>query len=184
MHCDPADERASRARVDDGDSWIRVITNRTHITRDKTIHASHFKMPRAFGASSDGAWDHEVSGRLRSRIVDVNALLEDARAREEAARNSFLKDGKVVPSHIGFAGIAVSPAGQLVAVNRSFTSMVVYSPLPIDAAHADWVARGTANENVLVEAKGWLAAQLKVVLPDEVPAEPLLFGSSAPPAGQ
>ena len=63
--------------ADAADVWLRVITNANHVRKDGKLNHQAFKGAMTSPDTARG-WQHELSGRLKSLIGDVEAEgLED-----------------------------------------------------------------------------------------------------------
>lgn len=151
--------------VPDGECWYRVLTNRSHLTKARTIHYQALK-GRVFSLSVGKPWTHELSGRLVSLSGNIAA---EAAERVEAIRGSLAAQGRPVPSGITFSGIACATGSVLRTTPLGMVPTdVVYTPASSDSAHSDFVTYQTSSDEDLDPIRAWLMKVLHVIAPPDV----------------
>ena len=144
-----------------------MLTNSSHVTRDGTVHYQALK-GGVFEAPDQKPWAHELSGRITSLVVDI---VGEAEARVGEIRATYIQKKKSVPRKIRFAGVACATASELRAPTMpTITTDVVYSPLPEDAAHANFVTYQTISNEDLNPVRNWLKETLRVIKPQDINA--------------
>jgi hypothetical protein len=133
--------------AEDGDVWLRAITEEKYWKRDGTLHNSAFSGKRVLGPPSAPGrlWSLELSGWLLSLIAEIERKCTD------------FCGGRA------FAGVMFQSVEKLRTEHNGFRTNVIYTPKADDEAHADLVAFGPADKFVV---RGWLQDILHSVRPD------------------
>lgn len=151
--------------VPDPECWFRVLTNKKHVTRDGTVHHQALK-GNAFAFAGNKAWTHELSGRL---VCLANDIVIEAEFMVSKVRQGFRDRGESVPSDIRFMGVACATAHELRHTEGCVLQRdVMYTPLPEDSAHSDFVTFATATSSDLEPVCDWLIKLLRVVRPENI----------------
>jgi hypothetical protein len=152
----------------DQECWFRPLTNEDHRTKDNTVHHQALKK-RAFLPAVQKAWSHELSGRVVSRAGMAVDITNDAEARVTRARQGFVDRGQSVPSKLKFVGLACATAIELRSNHVGIAPIgIIYTPLPADSAHSDFVTYNTVTDADCDPARDWLIKKLRVVQPPNV----------------
>lgn len=134
----------ANAPVPDAECWFRTITNSGHLNKDGSLNLQGLK--GAFSASAAPGFAQEMSGQLVSQLT-LDEIVAAAEQKISAIREKLTRDGKTVPSKIQFTGIVCATAAVL---RRPYAHQqptdVLYTPLPNDKAHADFVTAGDVEE--------------------------------------
>jgi hypothetical protein len=148
--------------ADAADCWFRNITDLRWINDDGTISEQALKGRAIAPAPPQMPWAYEMSGRLLSLVVDVEA---DGRSFVEVIRTKQKKPSKTLQ----FAGVAHASVGQLGWETSSKLQTCTYhTPVdfPVefaDPAHSDFTVTGPVEESDLDEIRTKLQAVLKVL---------------------
>ena len=151
--------------IPDCECWYRLLTNRDHVTRDKTVHYQALKRGAFQLPEQDRPWARELSGRLSSLVADICA---EAEVEVERIRRLFVERGQKVPSKICFAGVACSAGYELRTTIEVVRTDVVYSPSSTDDAHSDVITYQTVSDEDLDPVRNWLMKTLRVVKPQDI----------------
>jgi hypothetical protein len=164
----------------DCECWYRLLTNRDHVTRAGTVHYQALKRGAFRPPEGNKRWTHELSGRISSIVTDICA---DAESVIEAIRRRFDQRGQPVPSKIRFTGVACATAAELRRTGEPAKATdVVYSPLPTDTAHSNFVTYDTVSDDDLDPIRHWLMNVLRVIEPENI--ETKIDSCGRPPASK
>lgn len=151
--------------VPDDCCWYRVLTNKSHVTSEGTVHYQALK-GLAFKASVEKPWAHELSGRLVSLVNDA---LAEAHAQVAVIHQNFRRQGKPVPSKICLAGVACATAQELRGTSSPvIRTDAIYTPQATDMAHSDFVTYGTESDADIDPVRDRLRASLHVIQPTDI----------------
>jgi hypothetical protein len=167
-------ELVADAPIPGSECWYRRLTNRDHVTRDGTVHYQALK-GKQFRRPENKPWTHELSGGLRSRTPDICA---EAEAEIERIRQNYVQQGRQCPSKICFMGVACATASELRAADLDpIVTDVVYSPLPMNGAHSNFITYETDSDEDLDPVRHWLMKTLRVIEPQDVEVQITSCGS-------
>jgi hypothetical protein len=168
MSCDNLVEPGMSAL--DNDHWLRNLTNRSHVTRDGTVHRQALKKPAIDKNPSSG--NHELSGRLRSYAGTIDEIQLNGKLMVERIHSKFTQANKVIPSVIEFVGIAHAAVGALrwQKIEQEQHTDVIYEPTCEDKAHANVTAYGYNTDEDLDLLYQELQKKLKVTKTADIPA--------------
>lgn len=155
--------------ADDADTWLRAVTNYSHV-RQGRIHHAEAKKWLSPPDDPQAKWKLEISGELLSLVDDI---VGRARERVAAQQEKLKAAGKPVPSVLQFCGILHAKA----KVIRSVTGLkcdVIYDPQPNSDAHANLVVLDKGPDDILTVV-ATLLDTLVWVPQDQVSADQTLF---------
>lgn len=144
------------------DSWLRPITNETHI-RHGAVHHAQFKRWLASPRDPSRPWKLELSGRLCSLVTSVS---EDADERVRQQQERLKASNKAVPSAIKYCGVLHAPADYIRQTN-GLDCDVIYDPTKEDIAHAVIVIRDKGQDQILTVTE-ILLTRLQFLARDEI----------------
>ena len=160
--------------VPDNECWYRLLTNRDFVTRDGTVHYQALK-GKAFRSSDQKPWAHELSGRIASLVKDI---VVEAESQIKRIQQGFAHRNQPIPSKIRFVGIACATASDLRSISTQvFATDVIYTPLPTDSAHSDFVTYETNSNEDLDPVRFLLMETLNVIEPNEIGSQISSCGS-------
>jgi hypothetical protein len=131
--------------ADDGDTWLRPVTNSKHLRRGGGVHHAAFKKWLEPPDDPQAGWKLEVSGQLLSLIDNI---VDEAQKRVTDQQEKFRAKGERVPSVLQFCGVLcenVARIGSLPLLNCD----VIFDPKPKDFAHANLVVRDKGLDEIL-----------------------------------
>jgi len=154
--------------ADGADTWLRSVTNSTHIRKGR-VHHAEFKKWLSPPDDPKAKWKLELSGQLLSLVKSIS---DDAQRRVQAQKDKLKAAGKAVPSCLVFAGLLHKKidAMRKIAV---FKCDVLYDPQPDDDAHANIVIFDKGTDEILT-VTDILIENLILVLASQIAADPIL----------
>ena len=147
--------------ADDRDVWFRILTDEGYIKKGR-IHPNAFKGKSVIAPPRERrAWDHELSGRLRSLTKDVTAEGEaycQEISRQAGQRKTF---GGVMFCSVLEARTEFENTGE---------TGIRYTPLQTNDAHADltFVGLNDAPEDKMDRLRLWLCGVLAGLHPAQI----------------
>ena len=154
--------------ADGADTWLRSVTNSTHVRRGR-VHHAEFKKWLGPPDDAKAKWKLELSGQSLSLVKSISA---DAQKRVKSQQNKLKAAGKPVPSVLVFSGVLHNK----VAAIRSITVIacdVIYDPQPDNDAHANIVIFDKGLDEILTVTET-LMENLIWVPPAQIGADPIL----------
>jgi len=130
--------------ADDAETWLRAVTNSTHVRRGGVHHAA-FRKWLAPRDDPQVDWKLEISGDLRSLIDNV---ADAAQKRVDDQKDKFRAKGEQVPSALQFCGVLYAKVAKLRSLSQPKCD-VIYDPKPEDNAHANLVVRDHGVDKIL-----------------------------------
>ena len=145
--------------------WYRLLTNTDYVTREGTVHYQALK-GKVFKAPQERKpWAHELSGQLAS-LADIR---NEAEVAVQRIHEGYIQRGQTIPSKMLFTGVACALARELRTVIADIRPTdIVYSPLPTDRAHSNFVTYQTASDEDLDPVRHWLMKTLRVIKPQDI----------------
>ena len=154
--------------ADSADTWLRSVTNSTHV-RKGWVHHAEFKKWLGPPDDAKAKWKLELSGQLLSLVKSINA---DAQKRVESQQNKLKAAGKPVPSVLVFSGVLHNKVEAIRKI-AVFACDVIYDPQPDDDAHANIVIFDKGPDEILTVTET-LLENLLWVLPAAIGTDPTL----------
>ncbi len=154
--------------ADDADTWLRAVTNSTHVRRGG-VHHAEFKKWLSPPDDPQAGWKLEISGQLLSLVGNI---ADRAEKRVEAQKDKLKSGGKPVPSALRFCGVLYANVAKV----RSLSQLkcdVIYDPQPNDIAHANIVVLDKGPGEILT-VTATLLESLIWVPNDEIGAHQVL----------
>jgi hypothetical protein len=157
--------------ADDADTWVRAVTNSTHVRRG-AVHHAQFKKWLSPPDDPQAGWKLEISGQLLSLVGNI---VQEGERRVEYQRERLKAGGKSVPSVLQFCGVLYASAAKV----RSLPELkcdVIYDPNPNDNAHANIVVFDKGADEILT-VTATLLEKLIWVPKDQIGADQALSSS-------
>jgi hypothetical protein len=152
--------------ADSEDTWLRPITNETHIKRG-AVHHGEFKKWLGPPDDAQKPWKLEFSGRLRSLVGSIS---QDANQKVEAQKAKLRAANKPVPSAIKYCGILHSGVEHIREI-ADLDCDVIYEPTE-DTAHANIVIKDKGAGEILT-VTDILLRHIKFLRETEVANDPM-----------
>jgi hypothetical protein len=130
--------------ADDADTWLRAVTNSTHIRRGG-VHHAEFKKWLSPPDDPQAGWKLEISGQLLSLVGNI---ADRAQKRVDEQKDKLKAKGKDVPSALQFCGVLHAKVAKV----RSLLQLscdVIYDPQPSDDAHANIVILDKGADEIM-----------------------------------
>ena len=154
--------------ADSADTWLRSVTNSTHVRKGR-VHHAEFKKWLGPPDDAKAKWKLELSGQLLSLVKSISA---EAQKRVESQQTKLKAAGKPVPSALVFSGVLHNKVDAIRRV-AVIACDVIYDPQPDDDAHANLVIFDKGPEEILTVTEA-LMENLIWLLPTQIGADSAL----------
>jgi hypothetical protein len=131
--------------ADDGETWLRAVTNSKHVGRGGVHHAA-FKKWLEPPDDPEADWKLEISGQL---ISLVDNIADQAQKRVADQQEKFKAKGQRVPSALQFCGVLYAKVEKIRSLSQPRCDVIYDPKKPDDNAHANLVVRDKGLEEIL-----------------------------------